>query len=346
MQDRTDHNRLAAQMNQRISVDPAYVDTRLREVADFEARANGDKPQRRSSPSRQVGKETAKPAPVEPSIIAVSEPHAVSGSIAVPPAAPTSLLDIILVAGSDRNFDVEKFRALVQIQREDQDRSDARADRAAELAAEAAFDVALSEVQGKIKAVIANQYNGQTRSNYADYDAFDQMVRPVYVPAGFSLSFDEDDSPKPDHIRVVCWVTHVALGAKRSHKRKYHADIPADGKGARGGDVMTKTHAAGSAFTYGKRYVVGNIFNIAIRKDDDGNAASARPAATAAPASDTKAPGTISLDQARQIRDLLDRSGIKDRAFLISIRLNRIEDIGVEHFDKAVARIKSMGRRS
>ena len=39
---------------------------------------------------------------------------------------------------------------------------------------------------------------------------------------------------------------------------------------------MTKTHAAGSALTYGQRYLLKMIFNIAIGSDDDGNAASPR----------------------------------------------------------------------
>jgi hypothetical protein len=52
--------------------------------------------------------------------------------------------------------------------------------------------------------------------------------------------------------------------------------MPADGKGAKGGDVMTRTHAAGSAFSYGQRYLLKLIFNIATGEDDDGNAASAR----------------------------------------------------------------------
>jgi ERF superfamily protein len=51
--------------------------------------------------------------------------------------------------------------------------------------------------------------------------------------------------------------------------------MPADGKGAKGGDVMTKTHATGSALTYGRRYLLALIFNLAIGElqDDDGNAA-------------------------------------------------------------------------
>jgi len=50
--------------------------------------------------------------------------------------------------------------------------------------------------------------------------------------------------------------------------------MPADGKGAKGGDVMTKTHAAGSAMSYGMRYLLKMIFNVAIgENDDDGNGA-------------------------------------------------------------------------
>jgi hypothetical protein len=49
--------------------------------------------------------------------------------------------------------------------------------------------------------------------------------------------------------------------------------MPVDGKGARGGDVMTKTHAMGSGISYGMRYLLRMIFNLAIDQDDDGNAA-------------------------------------------------------------------------
>ncbi len=338
MQDRTDHNRLAAQLNERISADPGFVDTRVRELNTFERRANGEAPHGRKGP-----RSTPRPAPKSDGVIAVADPQTMSATIDLTARAPSSLLDIIMVAGSDPAFDVEKFKSLVAIQREEQDRADARAERQAELAAEAAFDAALSEAQGKISRIVTNQYNTQTRSNYADYAALDRVIRPIYVASGFSLSFDEEDSPKADHIRVVSWVTHVATGAKRSHKRKYHADIPADGKGARGGDVMTKTHATGSAFTYGKRYVASNIFNIAIGKDDDGNSAAGKAAAAAeAPV----APGTISPAQAEIIRSALAHNQIAERAFLQFIRLARIEDIGSEHFERALAKIKSFRRQS
>jgi hypothetical protein len=46
-----------------------------------------------------------------------------------------------------------------------------------------------------------------------------------------------------------------------------------DGKGTRGGDVMTKTHAMGSGISYAMRYLFRMVFNLAINQDDDGNAA-------------------------------------------------------------------------
>jgi ribosomal protein L37AE/L43A len=53
--------------------------------------------------------------------------------------------------------------------------------------------------------------------------------------------------------------------------------MPADGKGAKGNDVMTKTHAAGAAGSYGARYLLKGIFNVAIgENDDDGNGATPR----------------------------------------------------------------------
>src|SRR6202030_1307723 len=84
-------------------------------------------------------------------------------------------------------------------------------------------------------------------------------------------TFDTDDAPLPEHVRIICDVSHPD-----GHSRRYHLDMPVDGKGARGGDVMTKTHAMGSGITYGKRYLLGMIFNLAIVKDDDGNAAGGR----------------------------------------------------------------------
>lgn len=134
--------------------------------------------------------------------------------------------------------------------------------------AEAAFNTAMTAAQQAIRPVITDEYNEQTRSKYPSYEALDAVARPIYTQHGFGLSFDTGYGAPPDSVRVLCYATHAG-----GHARTYHVDMPADGKGPKGGDVMTKTHATGSAMSYGQRYLLKFIFNIPV-KDDDGNAAS------------------------------------------------------------------------
>jgi hypothetical protein len=164
-----------------------------------------------------------------------------------------SLLEVIAKAARDPNVDIDKMERLLQMQERVQARD-----------AEQAFNQAMNIAQEAMRPISANASNPQTKSRYATYDKLDRVLRPIYTANGFSLSFDEGDSPKPDHVRVLCYVSHVA-----GHTRTYHRDMPADGKGAKGGDVMTKTHAAGAAGSYGARYLLKGIFNVAVGEDDD-----------------------------------------------------------------------------
>ena len=94
---------------------------------------------------------------------------------------------------------------------------------------------------------------------------------PVYTTHNFALSFNTGKADDPDSILVVCNVTHGR------HSKRYQIPMPADGKGARGNDVMTQTHATGSAVSYGMRYLLRMIFNISVGEhDDDGNLAGNR----------------------------------------------------------------------
>lgn len=134
--------------------------------------------------------------------------------------------------------------------------------------AETAFNTSMAEAQSEITRIATDKVNPQTRSKYASYAAMDEMIRPIYSRYGLALQFNTDASEQPGHIRIVCDVT------KGGHIKRFHIDMPADGKGARGNDVMTRTHATGSAVTYGRRYLLAMIFNVAVGDvDDDGNAA-------------------------------------------------------------------------
>jgi hypothetical protein len=167
-----------------------------------------------------------------------------------------SLMQVITRAAADPSVDMDKLDRLMKMHQQIQAQK-----------ALAAFNTAMSACQQEMEPVRANAENPQTRSRYADYAQLDRAVRPIYTKHGFSLSFDEGTSDKPDFVRVLCDCAHGG-----GHTRQYHTDMPADGKGAKGGDVMTKTHAVGAAKSYGKRYLLKDIFNIAVGEgDNDGN---------------------------------------------------------------------------
>lgn len=168
-----------------------------------------------------------------------------------------TMISLIAKAASDPNVDMDKMERLLAMK----ERMEAKE-------AEMAFNSALSRVQQKMGRIAADKTNNQTRSDYASYGKLDKVLRPIYTEEGFSLSFGTKEAPEGT-VGMVCYVSHSA-----GHTRTYDANVPSDGKGAKGGDVMTKTHAFGSGTSYGMRYLLKMIFNVAIgEEDDDGNAA-------------------------------------------------------------------------
>lgn len=170
-----------------------------------------------------------------------------------------AIISMIERAARDPAVDIEKLRQLMQMRSEIEAKANERA-----------FGEAMSAAQSEMRSVAADANNPQTRSKYASYHALDRALRPIYTGHGFSLSFNTGTDAPDQYVRVLCRVTNSG------HSVDYHIDMPADGKGAKGGDVMTKTHATGSAISYGMRYLLKMIFNVAVgENDDDGNGASA-----------------------------------------------------------------------
>lgn len=180
-----------------------------------------------------------------------------SGAVMVTQSA--AFLQMIERASRDPAIDIVKFQALMTMKRE--------------IEAEAAkreYINCMAAAQAEISPVVKDSENSQTRSTYASYFALDEVVRPIYTKHGFSLSFYPSDGAPENYVRINCDVAHCS-----GHIALRYIDMPADGKGAKGGEVMTRTHATGSATKYGMRYLLTMIFNIATRDrtDDDGNAA-------------------------------------------------------------------------
>lgn len=190
-------------------------------------------------------------------------------------------------------------------------------------AAEKAFNEAMAAAQKDMGVVVTNMHNSQTKSRYADYAQLDKALRPIYTKHGFALSFNDGEGAPVDWVRIVCHVTNSG------HTRTYHKDMPADGKGAKGGDVMTKTHAVGAAQSYAMRYLLRMIFNVAVGEaDKDGNV----PAAT------------ISEEQRGDLIDLMEQVGFTeaDDARLMKVfKVQYLADLPAKDYARAVELVKA-----
>lgn len=227
-------------------------------------------------------------------------------ALTTPVDTAAGIVAVIERAAMNPDVDIEKMERLLVMQERIMARN-----------AETAFNAAMSAAQADMRPVAADAENPQTRSKYASYAALDKAMRPIYTRHGFALSFDTGEGAQADWVRVVCYVSH-----RDGHSKTYHADMPADGKGAKGGDVMTKTHAAGSAMSYGMRYLLKMIFNVAVGEDDDdGNGANAQ---------------TITDEQAANLHALIEEVGADKAGFLRFMGVTSLEQIGAKHYTRAV----------
>ena len=222
-----------------------------------------------------------------------------------------AVLHMIERAARDPSVDINKLQQLMEMR-----------EKIAARTAESEFDRALTVAQQAMGRVRTDSNNPQTKSRYASYGALDAAMRPNYTANGFALSFNTE-SPSLDIVRVICRVSHQS-----GHSRSYQIDMPADGKGAKGGDVMTKTHATGSAVSYGMRYLLKMIFNIAVSdKDDDGNAAGSGD--------------KISMDQVQELIALCEAVDADKEALCRYFKVGGLAEISVKEFPRVIAALNS-----
>jgi hypothetical protein len=244
--------------------------------------------------------------------VAKSEPKDIQQATQVANES-NAVIAMIERAARDPAVDIDKFERLMAMK----ERQEARAK-------EDAFNDAMALAQSEMRPVAADATNPQTRSKYATYAALDRPLRSIYTKHGFSISYNTEDGAPAEHVRVVAYVSC------KGHTRRYHADMPSDGKGAKGGDVMTKTHATGSAMSYGQRYLLKLIFNIAVGPDDDGNAASSEP---------------INAEQAEAVKALIVSVGADIQKFLKVFKIERVEDLPTKRFEEAKMRLEQFGKQ-
>ncbi len=214
-----------------------------------------------------------------------------------PPVVPADPMLAMIQHVVENGGDVEKLRELLTLKREfDADM------------ARKAFHEAFAACQAEIPAVLKNKSNQQTNSRYADLAAIEAVAAPIIARHGLAVRFFPVKSEVSEHYGVDCIVSH-----RQGHSEQYHADVPADGTGLKGNANKTATHAFGSTMSYGRRYLLCMIFNIATTDDDDGNNAS-------------RGDENISEEQYVELQGLIDKAGIAENVVLTA------EKIAALHF--------------
>lgn len=236
----------------------------------------------------------------------------------------TGVMRAIMKAVENPNLDPERVERFLDIYQRMEDREN-----------EKLFNRDLNACQKDMRRISADAVNDQTSSRYATYAALDRALRSIYTSHGFGLSFDTDPANHEEEVRVIAYLSHES-----GHVRKYSVDMPADGKGAKGGAVMTRTHATGAAMSYGMRYLLKMIFNVAVGEDDDdGNGAG--PHVGDEPITD---------EQASTLQALLDETGANEHNFLQAAGLKPLEgatvrDLPQRKYEAAYKRLKDRWER-
>jgi hypothetical protein len=175
------------------------------------------------------------------------------------------ILDRMATSATDPQAQISLAQSIVDLQIKMEKFAWEREERQAKID----FDSALARCQAAIPQIKPDAWNAHTKSWWQRYETLDAVVRPVYTSEGFSLSFGERDCPIEGKIRVVAYVSREGV------TREYIKDVTPPNIGAKGNAVMSATHGDASANTYGRRYLLCDIFNIAKaigETDTDGNA--------------------------------------------------------------------------
>ena len=207
----------------------------------------------------------AKPKPTKPEPskeVAVTKPQ--------PPAKPTSLLELCMMAARSKDMDADKTRACLDMAKE-QKREEAKI----------LFDEAMLAAQMDMPKIPRDAFNKHTKSWWARIEQVSDRCDPKIRKHGFVLKYGMGEPRLEGHYYVfadVTWTGKLSSGEKASHTERYGLDIGRDDIGAKGGGTKTGAQGSISVLTYGRRNLKLSIFDVLVLgMDRDGNPAGREP---------------------------------------------------------------------
>ncbi len=213
----------------------------------------------------------------------------------------------ILERAIDKGVDADTVGKFLAMQEREQ------ANRARE-----AYNVAMKACQEDMPTVVRDRKNDHTKKMYATLESVSQTIKPVYTKHGFSLSYGTLQSPKDNHVRIVCDCMHEA-----GHTQQYQLDCPYDTDGAKGTANKTPIQGMGSAVSYGRRYLKLMIFDVVIAEEDnDGNGAK------------------VTEDHIVTLNEWIESTNTDLVRFLAWLNIESLADMPLKQFGKALSELK------
>jgi len=226
-------------------------------------------------------------------------------------------LDIVERLATNPNADVAKIQQILDVQTQILDRN-----------AKQDFNASFVRAQARMDVVIKNAKS--EHGKFADLEAVLEMARPIYTSEGFAVTFYEGFSSvlhplKDGYIRMNADIMHSG-----GHTKTVTADVPIDDKGPQGKVIKTSTHATGSSFSYGRRYLNCMIWNIATGDDDDGNMG--------------KDKVCISPEMVTEIKSQIKGTGTELSKFLKYMKAASVETILLADYGKAIVSLEAKAK--
>ncbi len=175
----------------------------------------------------------------------------------------------------------------------------------------------LPQVEKNGTIMFTDKHGNERRTPHARYEDIQKAIEPYLAEEGFSLSFDTEFQPNQPTI-IKCTLSH-----RGGHSVTKSLPLPLDTSGSK-----NNLQAMGSTISYGKRYLVGMMFDLVIKGEDDDGAG-----------------GPVTDEQAKEIKDGLRDTESDVSKFLAYMNAASVEEIRAQDYRKALNLIEAKRKK-
>jgi hypothetical protein len=206
----------------------------------------------------------------------------------------------------ERKVDPDVLEKLVALQ----ERVMARNARAAFFEALHAFQEECPEIHKSRSAKITTKGGGEYGYTFAPLEEVTRTIRPLLKQHGLAYSWTTEASANPGILNVVCVLRHV-----EGHEERATFPVPSETSAA-----MSAAQKNGAALTYGRRQSLVAVLGLVTSDDTDG-----------------QEPGEpITAEQVIELDGMIQKSGANRARFLKWLEVERLSDLPLAEYGKAV----------